>query len=499
MKRLLALMAALLMITGCAGAPAEGQKAPDYIMEGFDGENTSRHWEENLFFSRMEEKTGISFEFREFTSASAWEQRKNELAEKQNLPDVLFKAELSAGEVRDLYEAGVLIDLKPYLAEYAPDALKELEKDPEILKAVSMADGAIPALPGINRLQNNDLMWINSKWLEKVKMEVPTDAASLKEVLTAFRDGDPNGNGKKDETPLAFMSMWELRFLGHAFGIIDNDYYIAEKDGKVSSALTTEENRAFLTWLHELWEERLIDHNGFTTADSMRRITDEKADIPYGVIMSYSPLTILPAKALGEYQLLMPLEYNGEQIYRDFAGDIVRGTFAITSRCAEPEKLVSWVNYLFTEEGALLAHFGQKDAEYSFLEDGTWEWNDDLTTVAEVVMPQRTIGTGATAPGLTPAEFQVLYKEKDVSHDVEQQIQLRKYSRLPYPPVTLSREDEAAIAKIHQELAPYAEKTMARFVTGDIPLDDEQWEKFCRTVEEKGLQKMIEIWQKYIQ
>jgi hypothetical protein len=36
-------------------------------------------------------------------------------------------------------------------------------------------------------------------------------------------------------------------------------------------------------------------------------------------------------------------------------------------------------------------------------------------------------------------------------------------------------------------------------VTGDIPLDDEQWEKFCRTVEEKGLQKMIEIWQKYIQ
>ena len=28
---------------------------------------------------------------------------------------------------------------------------------------------------------------------------------------------------------------------------------------------------------------------------------------------------------------------------------------------------------------------------------------------------------------------------------------------------------------------------------------DENWEEFCRTVDEKGLQEMIEIWQKAIQ
>ena len=39
---------------------------------------------------------------------------------------------------------------------------------------------------------------------------------------------------------------------------------------------------------------------------------------------------------------------------------------------------------------------------------------------------------------------------------------------------------------------------MARFVTGDVPLDDEQWEIFCRTVDEKGLQKIIGIFQKYL-
>ena len=36
---------------------------------------------------------------------------------------------------------------------------------------------------------------------------------------------------------------------------------------------------------------------------------------------------------------------------------------------------------------------------------------------------------------------------------------------------------------------------MARFVTGDIPITDENWAEFCNTVNEKGLQEMIGIWQ----
>ena len=37
-----------------------------------------------------------------------------------------------------------------------------------------------------------------------------------------------------------------------------------------------DENRAFLTWLHTLWTEGLIDHDGFSTTDNLRQITDEK-------------------------------------------------------------------------------------------------------------------------------------------------------------------------------------------------------------------------------
>ena len=500
MKRFIGLVLALVLTLGCAGiSHAEGQKAPDYILEGFDGESSTRDWETNLFFERMEEKTGISFQFREYTAYSKWQERKIAIGNGEDLPDVLFKAELNAGEIRDLYEAGILTDLRPYLEEYAPDLWKLLQENPEYMAAVTMADGAIPALPAFSSLQKNDVMWINTAWLKRVKMEMPATAEELTEVLRAFRNGDPNGNGKKDEIPLTFIGMWELRFLGHAFGMADNDYYISAKDGKVTSSLTSGNNRAFLAWLHELWEEDLLDHNGFTMADSLRQITDEKTVIPYGLILSSSPLTVVPSASIGSYSLLLPLEYEGKRVYRDLTGDVIRGTFAVTSRCTEPEKLVSWVNTLYTEEGGLMAQYGLEGQEYSFREDGMWEWNEDMNTTAQVLLPSNTIGTGAAAPGITPVEFQTKYSDEEARQDILELIELKEYSVLPMPPVTLSREDEAEINGIQLKLSGYAEAAMARFVTGDVALNDEQWKIFCDTVEELGLSRMIEIWQKYIQ
>ena len=287
------LVFAMLFSTACAESI---QKAPDYIMEGYDGGVTNRVWETNLFFERMQENTGISFQFRQFTDSDQWTQRKQELLKGEDLPDVLFKAELSSAEVRDLYRDGYIIDLKPYLEAYAPDLWKLLQEHPEWEKAITMADGSIPALPAINLLQNNDAMWINTAWLKKLKLEMPATAEELTEVLRAFKTGDPNGNYQQDEIPLAFLGMWELRFLGHAFGIVDNDYYVTAKDGVVTSSLISDENRAFLTWLHQLWEDGLLDPDGFTYTDSLRQITDEKKAIPYGLILSATPLTILPQK-----------------------------------------------------------------------------------------------------------------------------------------------------------------------------------------------------------
>ena len=362
-----------------------------------------------------------------------------------------------------------------------------------------MENGAIPALPEINTLQSNDMMWINAAWLKKLKLEVPHTAEELTEVLRAFRDGDPNGNYQKDEIPLTFIGMWELRFLGHAFGIVDNDYYVAVKDGMVTSSLTTDENRAFLAWLHQLWEEGLLDQNGFTNTDSLRQITDEKKAIPYGLILSTTPLTILPQNALDQFVFLEPLSYDGKQIYRDLTGDLVRGTFAITSACTQPEKLIAWVNTLYTEAGSRMAYYGLEGEEYLWSEDGQWEWSVSTETVANDILPTHTISEGGAAPGLVDAQFQTQYRDEKTRETVNALYRLKQLSVIPYPPVTLSAEDEQRVAEIQNDLSRYAEKTMACFIAGDIELTDENWDFFCSTVEEKGLQEMIAIWQKAVE
>ncbi len=498
MRKSFGILMALILLFSAAGAGAEGLKAPDYVLEGCDAASANHDWETNLFFQRMQEDTGISFEFRQHTEEEQWKLRKEEIARGEDLPDVLFKAGLTDAETRAMAEAGVLLDLKPYLAEYAPDLWKMLEANPAWLEAITLPDGTIRALPAINELPANELIWINQTWLKNLKREMPKTAEELTETLRAFRKDDPNRNGQGDETPLSALSMWELRFLAHGFGIIDNDYYLSVKDGKAVSSLTTEENRAFLTWLRQLWEEGLLSHTCFSTVDSLRQVTDAKAAMTYGVFLSSSPLTVVPAESMEQYTTLDPLTWEGKQVYRDLLGPLTRGTFALTRNCREPERLIAWVNRLYTEEGSILMQVGREGEEYEWTEDGTWEWTQDLSTVASEVLPNATLSDGGIAPGIVTSAFQEKYAETKTQNMIAAMKKVQDAAVLPFPQVILTEEDAAEAARLQAKIAPFAEKRMAEFVTGDVPLDDEQWAEFGKELEERGLGDMIALWQKYI-
>ncbi len=493
---LICVLLLILTVVSASAASVEGQRAPDYLMEGYD--DSSHDWETNLFFKRMQEETGIVFEYRERTDMDVWSERKKEILEGKDLPDVLFKAQLNAGEIRDMAAAGVLIDLKPYLETCAPDLWALLQEKPDVLAAITLPDGTIPALPSVNELPNNDLMWINTKWLSTLGLEMPATAEELTEVLRAFKTQDPNRNGRKDEIPLSFIGMWELRFLSHAFGINDNDYYVHVEDGTVSSGLTTDAYRAFLSWLNQLWREELIDHKGFLTVDNLRQITDSNAAIPYGVMLSSTPLTVVPSSALDQYSVLPALAYDGEKVYRDLLGDVTRGTFAITSACRDPEKLVFWVNRLYTEEGSMLLQMGREGEEYMLNEDGTWDWMADLETVANSVLPSSTLADGGVAPGIIKADFQLRYIDASTRRVVTEMARSREEAKMPYPLVYLSQEDEKKAAELQAKIAPYVEQQLAAFVTGDTELNDESWEGFREGVRDLGLPDMIDLWQKYV-
>ena len=306
MRKLLAILQIFVLMAAMALPTAFAAEAP-IMLAGLEAASSSssteaqHDWDTNLFFQTMQEKTGIAFSFTEYVSREAWTEAKTEmLAGEVAMPDMFFKAELTPQETLAFYEAGKLIDLRPYLAAYAPHAWALLEANPEWMEAVSLPDGAIVALPSINELTPNNTLWINKTWLDRLKMGVPTTAEELTEVLRQFRDRDMNQNGSRnDEIPLSFVSMWDLRFLAHAFGINADDYYLTEQNGKISEVLTTEENRAFLTWLHELYTEGLLDSQGFMAmrlveaATSSSSSSNSNATAKYGVFFGATPQDVV--------------------------------------------------------------------------------------------------------------------------------------------------------------------------------------------------------------
>ena len=473
--------------------------AESFTMAGY--EDTSDHdWNNNFALQRLEEKTGITFTYTQYTDEDDWTTAKSKLtAGDSTLPDVLFKAKLTSAETQKLYAEGVLIDLKPYLEQYAPDLWALLQAHPEWEKAITLPDGAIVALPNINELQNNNAIWINTTWLSRLKLSMPTTLDEFTEVLRAFKTGDPNNNGRADEVPLEYTGMWDLRWLAHAFGIYSNDYYVVAEDGVVRETVTSDQNRAFLEWVHQLWKEGLIDTNGLSSTDSTRQITDSDATITYGIVMGPSIMQMLPSTSLADYQVMLPLVYEGKQVYRQLFDDVSRGTFAITSHCSDPAALVSWVNYLYTEEGCYLTQAGELGKEYDMRSDGTWYWLDDSTTISETILPDYTIADGTLMPSYTPLSYQMNYDDESTHTAVVQLEELDHYTVYPYPQVYLDDATQARVDTIWSSLGVYAETAMARFVTGDVALTDETWKAFCDEIERLGMPELVSIWQAAIQ
>ena len=499
MRKLFSLLLALaLAMAAIPGAYAETA----FSIAGYDSEDTNHVWTTNLFFERMEERTGVHLELTQYTTAASWQAAKDQmLAGNIALPDALFKADLTPQETIKWYEAGKIIDLTPYLAEYAPNLWALLQQNPEWMEAVTLPTGEIVALPTIDELQFNNAMWINKNWLDKAGLAMPTTAEELLNVLRAFRDKDMNGNGKKnDEVPLTFTSLWDLRYLGHAFGINANDYYITmDESGVVSEVLTTDANRALLTWLHQLWEEGLLDTNGFSGLRDLSASTstssDDDTEVVYGVMFASSPVSLVDIDDMKEYALLDPLVYEGKQIYRDLTGDIVRGTFAITSACTDPAALLAWVDYLYTEEGFILSEAGQADDEFYWNDDGTWLWDISSSTLLSETLPESTIRSGTSMPGYSSIPFQQKIDDSATLRVVEAMLQLKSIDSLPYPLVYLTEAQQARVDELIYNIGKYAEYQMVWFVVGDVELNDETWQEFCNKVKDLGIDEMVSIWQ----
>lgn len=480
-----------LLLALAPAAMAEG----NFVMAGYDGEGSTHDWNTNGFFVRMQERTGLTFTFDQYTSLEKWQEAKDAMfAPGGELPDVLFKAALTTPELIRYSDSGQLIDLGPLLEENAPNLWALLEAHPDWREAITLPSGKIAALPAIQELAPQNAMWINQTWLDRLGLEAPTDWESLREVLTAFRDRDPNGNGKRDEIPFAFLGPWELKFFSHAWGVAANDYNIyLDEAGQVHYWPAEESFWEMALALREFYQEGLLDPDGFITADALRRITDEDAEAVYGVFFAPTPVNLMPYDMSVDYALLEPLVFEEKQIYRDLCGEVTRGTFAITSACEDPAALLAWVDVLYTEEGAIAALAGTEGEDYVVGEDGSWTWKGGLEAMTASTLSELSVYDTGDMPWLFPDAFYDRYDEDNVQRVNGELRKLNACVVEPFPVYTLTEEESARALELQSQLGPYVDETLARVVLGELDADEAQ--TFVEGLEERGMQEMIDLWQ----
>ena len=448
-------------------------------------------FEDNLFFQTMEEMTNVQWIFETY-EAAAFEEKKNLLIASKSYPDVFFKAGINRADEYNFGKQGILLDHLPLAEQYAPNLMAYLDSHPEFRNAVVTPEGNLYTLPSIDKDTIIGFNIYNKTWAEKEGIsKAPTDVDALEEMLIAFRDGDPNNNGQQDEIPYFLNGEWHFRssFLSF-FGIYPGDYQLMVWDDKTMYVPTTDEYRQALITARRWFTERLIDNDMFVN-ENMQTVKGSEGIL--GMFYDWHSTGTVPEEMAKDYDILPVLKAANGRTTWSSRNPAASGAFAITSACEYPEVAMRWVDYMYSEEGSILADYGIEGISYQFNDKNEWEWvipeGEELITMRA----KNTIRPGKGCPGIV---WNLGPTTDWITNEVNEWEQANAYAGfIPTPKLFYSDEDTKAINTINADLDAYRKEMTAKFITGEVEIDAE-WENYIATSKQIGCDKLVSIYQK---
>lgn len=455
-------------------------------------------WKDMLFFQEYEKMTNIKLDLQEVPS-QGFDEKKNLVFASNELPDMFVRSMIRPDESA-MYgvESGQLMALDPYLEQYAPNISKLLKDYPESRAALTSPDGHIYYIPAFNISDTGKMnfkQWVNNDWLTALNLQAPTTTEELKQVLKAFRDNDPNKNGEKDEIPLGIREVSSVYALGGSFGLqsqLGGDQ-INIDDGKVHFWLADENFKKYLQFLNELYKEKLLWQD-YYKADSRPAWRSNLANAKFGVM--YMPYSDVFVNVEDQYTALLPLKGpDGFQLWSDAGLPHENyGAFALSNTCKDPEAALRWVDYLYSDEGAIFARYGIEGKTYTMDAAGIPRINEEILNDPNGFMTA--LGKINMVPG--GAAPWVINNQTDgiVASDLTKEVAKAHLPYLPErvyakPPVT--QEQQERVNAIIQDLSKYRDESVTRFILGEWSFD--KWDEYSKTLEKIGMKELEAIYQ----
>lgn len=521
------LLASAVLLAGC-GSSSDTASAPDYELENVEfpvEEDVTLNMignfsplapsdpNEKLIFERLEEETGVHIEWTNYVDDYA-EQRNLSIAS-GDLPDAFWHSAASDQELLSWADDGIIVPLNDLVDEYMPNLSAIFEKYPEYKELATAPDGNIYSFPWIEELGEgkesihtvNGMAWINVEWLDNLGLDMPETTDELMEVLEAFKNEDPNGNGESDEIPLSFIDNpgnEDFKMLMAAFGGEgDNDNHITvDDDHNVQFTANTDEYRAGIEYFHELYQKGLIDQEAFE--QDWNAYVAKGNDHRYGVYFTWDKANVTGFN--DSYEVLPVLEGpNGDKkVTRTNNHGFSRDRFVITSANENLELTAKWVDHMYAPLQSIQNNWGTygDEDQQNIFELGENDNGEpmlkhlDLEGTAPGELRQRTEAHGPLA--VLDEYFGVYTTMPD---DAQWRLdQMHEHylefveNENNYPPIFTNEEDSSRISQIEADLNPYIERSRAEFITQGI--SDETWEAYLEELERLNLSELIELRQR---
>lgn len=538
-KKLLALLLAGCIMTGslagCGNSADEGsegaavtaaeEEAPAQDKEEVKTENKvkltaliSKHTltkdvNEMEWLNILEEENGVDVEWQQISAD--WDQKKSVMFAGGDIPDILVKATNTTdfATYRGLFE-----NLAPYIdAGDMPNVARMFEDHPELRTLSSDEDGAIYGLPNYRSLwpRTNRVLYINQIWLDNLGLQAPSTLDELEEVLIAFRDGDPNGNGDTtDEIPLDFSGFPTYIMAGFGVPLVNESEGYFVEDGTVKNFRVDERYKEFMIWLQKLYGKGLINEEVITQDYSKFQALarGEGTTARVGVTLGWESGDRFGTVVADQYislPALKPHEDSDEsEVYWGYYSDnnaVSAATVALSANCKNKAEAIKFIDAFYEEEVGIQVLFGgmnevdncvqdNGDGTYTVLppadssiDPGVWKWTNSFADYSPFYIPddmkdRLTMG----------ADMKRVLEEREPL-DATLDMMEEKCETYPAKFIVYTTDENSDRAMTQANISNIVDQTYAAWLTDSARDIEAEWDAYVKSVYDIGLTQNLEI------
>ena len=475
--------------------------------------DTTESYNEKAAWANITEETGITIEWTELAAGTAAE-RIPLMLSSGDLPDV-FWAALSDAQV--LQNESNLFALEDYLDDFAPNSVATYDQLGVDWKQIATTPsghifGFLGRYESLYENTGDGIQIINKAWLDKVGMDVPTTLDEFTEVLRAFKEKDPNGNGQADEIPYCFSEdMWcayatnTMGWWGIGDGAgSDTTSSKSTRDGKVTGSVNTDEYRQYLEYTHSLYAEGLMDQEGFSQNTEVFSTKIKSGQV--GTYFCWTALEYLTSEQAEDWVVMPPIQAI-EGVDPIANGEVDRSTiqknkWVITTSCEHPEAAMRLWDYQARDvESKMTVAMGEKGELWDEYEDGSGYYfvvPEDTTPEFTFEHMKYTYGVVNDPPLLTKEETPKNDGEispsaalRDSMVDQVDEYFLPKEDQLPQIYVSTEAIDQRTF--IETDLFAYIKEFRAQAIMNGFT--DDEWNNYVSQLDAYGYQDWLQWYQ----